>query len=72
VKKSADESQPIYTIQPIQRIGKSHDIAAVCLFLASDEASYVCSAEFAADVGSSIGRYRGALAGKPEGAIRII
>jgi 3alpha(or 20beta)-hydroxysteroid dehydrogenase len=72
MKKSADELQPIYTIQPIQRIGKSHGIAAVRLFLVSDEASYVCGIEFAADGGSSIGRYRGALPGKPERAIGII
>jgi 3alpha(or 20beta)-hydroxysteroid dehydrogenase len=64
--------QLTYTIEPIQRIGKSHGIAAVCLFLASDKASYVCDAEFAVDSGSSIGRYRGALPGKPEHATGII
>jgi hypothetical protein len=69
VKESADESRPIYTIQPIQHVGKSHGIAAVRLFLVSDEASYVSSMEFAADVRSGIGRYRGA---RPEGAIGII
>jgi len=72
LKKSPDELQPTYTIQPIQRIGKPHEIAAVCLFLASDDASYVCGAEFAVDGGSSIGRYRGALPGKPDGAVGII
>jgi len=70
--KSPDELQPTYTIQPIQRIGRPREIAAVCLFLASDEASYVCGAEFAVDGGSSIGRYRGALPGKPDGAVGII
>ena len=70
--KPADELQPTYTIQPIQRIGQPREIAAVCLFLASDEASYVCGAEFAVDGGSSIGRYRGALPGKPDGAVGII
>jgi hypothetical protein len=72
MKKSTDELQPTYTIQPIERIGKSHGIAAVCLFLVNDEASYVCGIEFAAEGGSSIGRYRGALPGKPESAIGII
>jgi 3alpha(or 20beta)-hydroxysteroid dehydrogenase len=72
LKRSADELQPTYTIQPIQRIGKPHEIAAVSLFLASDEASYVCGAEFAVDGGSSIGRYRGALPGKPDDAVGII
>jgi 3alpha(or 20beta)-hydroxysteroid dehydrogenase len=51
----------IYTSQSIRRIGKSHGIAAVRLFLVSDEASYVCGAESTADGGSSIGRHRDAL-----------
>jgi hypothetical protein len=33
-------------------------------FVESDEASYVCGAEFTVYGGSSIGRYRGALPGK--------
>jgi 3alpha(or 20beta)-hydroxysteroid dehydrogenase len=72
LRKSADELQPTYTIQPIQRIGRPREIAAVSLFLASDEASYVCGAEFTVDGGSSIGRYRGALPGKPDGAVGIV
>jgi 3alpha(or 20beta)-hydroxysteroid dehydrogenase len=52
--------------QPIARIGESEEVAAVSLFLASDEASYVNGAELAIDGGMTAGRYESFLPGAPE------
>lgn len=47
----------VFARQPIQRIGRPDEIAAVCLFLASDESSYVCGAEIAVDGGMTAGGF---------------
>jgi 3alpha(or 20beta)-hydroxysteroid dehydrogenase len=54
--------------QPIQRIARPSEIAQVCLFLASDDASYVTGAEIAADGGMTIGQYIDFLPGAPSRA----
>ena len=42
------------SIHPIGRIGKPDEIAAMALYLASDEASFITGAEFVVDGGSSL------------------
>jgi 3alpha(or 20beta)-hydroxysteroid dehydrogenase len=41
--------------QPIDRIGRPEEMAALALFLASDESSYCTDAEFLADGGALSG-----------------
>jgi 3alpha(or 20beta)-hydroxysteroid dehydrogenase len=53
---------------PLQRIGRPHEVAMASLFLASDEASYVCGAEVAVDGGWTAGIYNTGLSGAPEDA----
>lgn len=50
---------------PLQRIGRPDEIAATTLFLASDEASYLCGAEIAVDGGMTTGQYYLGLPGAP-------
>ena len=55
-----------YQRQPIQRIGEPAEIARTNLFLASDDASYLCGAEIAVDGGQALGVYIDYLPGKPD------
>ncbi len=54
-----------YTRVPLQRVGEPEEVARASLFLASDEASYVCGAELSVDGGWSAGFYHESLPGKP-------
>ncbi len=54
-----------YTRVPMQRVGEPHEIANASLFLASDEASYVCGAELSVDGGWAAGSYHESLPGRP-------
>ncbi|MBP1687032.1 MAG: 3-alpha-hydroxysteroid dehydrogenase [Deltaproteobacteria bacterium] len=56
-----------YQQQPIQRIGEPEEIARTCLFLASDEASYICGTEIVVDGGMVCGLYQHMLPGAPTG-----
>lgn len=62
---SAAEVNTPYTRQPIQRIGEPGEIAQACLFLASDEASYICGTEIIVDGGMICGMYQDMLPGAP-------
>jgi 3alpha(or 20beta)-hydroxysteroid dehydrogenase len=50
-----EELVKYYQGQPIKRIAEPEEIARVSLFLASDDASYLCGAEIAADGGMTLG-----------------
>jgi 3alpha(or 20beta)-hydroxysteroid dehydrogenase len=63
---SVPEANQSYTGQPIQRIGAPEEVARTTLFLASDDASYICGAEIAVDGGMTIGRYLDMLPGAPQ------
>ncbi len=54
-----------YTHIPLQRIGEPEEVARATLFLASDEASYLCGAEIAVDGGMLVGQYYEGLPGAP-------
>ncbi|MFN8626018.1 MAG: glucose 1-dehydrogenase [Candidatus Binatia bacterium] len=62
-----DELNTPYRWQPIQRIGEPEEIARTCLFLASDEASYICGTEIVVDGGMVCGLYQDMLPGAPTG-----
>jgi len=53
---------------PMQRTGRAHEVAMASLFLASDEASYICGAEVAVDGGWTAGIYNAMLSGAPDDA----
>jgi 3alpha(or 20beta)-hydroxysteroid dehydrogenase len=63
--EAVEELNKYYVGQPIARIGEPHEVAAVSLFLASDEASYLCGAEIAVDGGQTLGSYAPFLPGAP-------
>jgi len=51
---------------PLQRTGRPHELAMATLFLASDDASYVCGAEVTVGGGWTAGIYNTMLSGAPE------
>jgi 3alpha(or 20beta)-hydroxysteroid dehydrogenase len=59
------EANQAYANQPIQRIGGPEEVARTTLFLAGDDASYICGAEIAVDGGMTVGRYLDMLPGAP-------
>ncbi len=54
-----------YKTVPLGRIGQAEEVARVSLFLASDDASYVCGAEIVVDGGMIIGPYYMSQPGAP-------
>ena len=54
-----------YAGVPLQRVGEPEEVARASLFLASDEASYLCGAEIAVDGGMLAGHYYPGLPGAP-------
>lgn len=52
---------------PLQRVGLPEEIARTTLFLASDDASYICGAELSVDGGAAAGVYYAGLPGAPGG-----
>lgn len=58
---------PMFQDYPLQRLGEADEVAAVNLFLASDEASFITGAEIAVDGGMTAGRYMKMLPGAPDG-----
>jgi len=60
-----EEIDKNYTHVPLQRIGEPEEVARATLFLASDDASYLCGAEIAVDGGMLVGHYYQGLPGAP-------
>jgi 3alpha(or 20beta)-hydroxysteroid dehydrogenase len=54
-----------YTMVPAQRVGEPEEVARTSLFLASDDASYLCGAEIAVDGGMLTGQYYVGFPGAP-------
>jgi 3alpha(or 20beta)-hydroxysteroid dehydrogenase len=54
-----------YGMVPMQRVGDPVEVAYTSLFLASDEASYLCGAEIAVDGGMLCGQYYVGFPGAP-------
>jgi 3alpha(or 20beta)-hydroxysteroid dehydrogenase len=63
-KPVTHEEQQIVT-RPIQRYADPEEIARTSLYLASDEASYLCGAEIVVDGGLTLGNYKDFLPGSP-------
>ncbi|MEO0030423.1 MAG: hypothetical protein RIS94_181 [Pseudomonadota bacterium] len=63
--EDAAELNKYYVGQPIARIGEPDEVARTSLFLASDDASYVCGAEITVDGGMTLGVYTPFLPGAP-------
>jgi 3alpha(or 20beta)-hydroxysteroid dehydrogenase len=62
---SVEDADKTMNKVPLQRLGRVHEVAKASLFLASDEASYVCGAEVVVDGGWSAGVYNEGLSGEP-------
>jgi 3alpha(or 20beta)-hydroxysteroid dehydrogenase len=63
--KPGEELDKHFLGQPIQRIAEPEEIARASLFLASDDASYLCGAELAVDGGLTLGKYSDSRPGAP-------
>lgn len=61
-----DMFKPALTYFPQQRMADASEVAALNLFLVSDEASFITGAEIAVDGGSSAGRFMKMLPGAPD------
>jgi 3alpha(or 20beta)-hydroxysteroid dehydrogenase len=66
-QQPVEEFNKLFQRQPIQRVAAPEEVARVNVFLASDDASYMCGAELAVDGGMSIGGYYDVLPGGPAG-----
>ncbi len=55
----------LYKDRPLGRAGTSDEVARTSLFLATEDASYLCGAEIAVDGGLSAGTFRSSLPGAP-------
>jgi|SRR5271154_533871 len=64
-RNSPEELKAIFKYLPLQRIGRTAEIANLVAFLASDEASYIAGAEYAVDGGETAGTYRPLAPGAP-------
>ena len=53
-----EQYDAVYGLYPLGRMGAATEIAALCLFLASDEASFCTGADFLADGGILAGKAR--------------
>ncbi|HZP12950.1 MAG TPA: SDR family oxidoreductase, partial [Nevskiaceae bacterium] len=60
-----DKVNQRYTMVPLQRVGDPEEVARTSLFLASDDASYLCGAEIAVDGGMVTGQYYVGFPGAP-------
>jgi 3alpha(or 20beta)-hydroxysteroid dehydrogenase len=65
--ETKEEKNSRFVGNPIQRIGEPDEVAYTSLFLASDEASYLCGAEILVDGGAAVGKYYPWLPGSPPG-----
>ncbi|MDE0855159.1 MAG: glucose 1-dehydrogenase [Nevskia sp.] len=63
--EAREEVNKRYTFVPLQRVGEPSEAAHCSLFLASDDASYVCGAEIAVDGGMLTGPYYVGFPGAP-------
>jgi 3alpha(or 20beta)-hydroxysteroid dehydrogenase len=61
----AEATRKFYKTFPLGRVGQPEEVARVSVFLASDDASYMCGAEIAVDGGMSIGPYYMSQPGAP-------
>jgi 3alpha(or 20beta)-hydroxysteroid dehydrogenase len=60
-----DKVNQRYAMVPLQRVGDPEEVARTSLFLASDDASYLCGAEIAVDGGMVTGQYYVGFPGAP-------